>query len=278
MVALVAELEEIAELLRGRRVAVLSGAGISTDSGIPDYRGEGTRARTRSPIQFRQFIDDASHRQRYWARSTVGWPRFRDTRANTAHRALAKLEESGAITGLITQNVDRLHHDAGSKRIVELHGALAEVRCLGCQTIVHRDAYQERLLDANPGWATATAAPAPDGDADLEDPRIANFSVPPCESCDGILKPNVVFFGESVPREVVAAAWALYEESDILLVVGSSLAVYSGYRFVRRATQDGKPTVLINIGESRGDDEATIRWSAPLGETLPTLASVLLAG
>ena len=142
---------------------------------------------------------------------------------------------------------------------------------------MHRDAYQERLLDANPGWATATAATAPDGDADLEDPRVANFAVPACESCDGVLKPNVVFFGESVPGDVVAAAWELYEESDVLLVVGSSLAVYSGYRFVRRATQDGKPTVLINIGASRGDDEATIRWSAPLGETLPSLASMLLA-
>jgi NAD-dependent deacetylase sirtuin 4 len=276
-VPVVTKFEEIAELLRGRRVAVLSGAGISTDSGIPDYRGPGTRARTRSPVQFRQFIDSPSHRQRYWARSAVGWPKFRATRPNPAHRALVELESDGAILGLITQNVDGLHHQAGSKRVVELHGALAEVRCLGCATMLPRDTFQQRLLKANPGWDSETAPSAPDGDADLEDPRIAAFAVPSCEACDGVLKPNVVFFGESVPGDVVAAAWALYEECEVLLVVGSSLTVYSGYRFVRRATQDGKPTVLINIGESRGDEEATIRWSAPLGETLPQLASALLA-
>lgn len=272
---MVAQLEEIVGLLRGRRVAVLSGAGISTDSGIPDYRGPGTRARARSPVQFRQFIDSPSHRQRYWARSAVGWPKFRDKRPNAGHRALVELESSGAMIGLITQNVDRLHHQAGSKHVIELHGALAEVRCLGCDAIEPRDGFQGRLLDANPRWETETAPLAPDGDADLEDPRIAGFTVPSCKACDGVLKPNVVFFGESVPKDVVAAAWALYDECEIILIVGSSLTVYSGYRFVRRATEDGKPTVLINIGESRGDDEATIRWSAPLGETLPQLASLL---
>lgn len=272
MVPAMAKLEEIVALLRGRRVAVLSGAGISTDSGIPDYRGPGTRSRARSPVQFRQFIDSPSHRQRYWARSAIGWPRFRDKRPNAGHRALVELESAGAILGLITQNVNRLHHEAGSQRVIELHGALAEVRCLACNAIESRDLYQERLLDANPGWGTETAPMAPDGDADWEDPRIAGFIVPSCNACDGVLKPNVVFFGESVPKNVVAAAWALYEKCEILLVVGSSLTVYSGYRFVRRATQDGKATVLINIGESRGDEEATIRWSAPLGEVLPQLA------
>lgn len=273
--SLVTKLEQCAQLLQDRRVAVLSGAGISTDSGIPDYRGPGTRARTRSPVQFRQFVESASHRQRYWARSTVGWPIFRAKRPNVAHRALVDLEASGRMLGLITQNVDRLHHAAGSKRVVELHGALAEVRCLACNHIVSRDAVQERLLQANPGWKDTSADMAPDGDADLEDPRIASFRVPGCLECDGVLKPNVVFFGESVPGEVVADAWSLYENCELLLVLGSSLAVYSGYRFVRRATKEGKPVILINLGESRGAEEATFLWNAPLGECLPQLATLL---
>ncbi len=269
------KLQEISTLLQGRRVAVLSGAGISTDSGIPDYRGPGSRARTRSPVQFRQFIDSPSHRQRYWARSTIGWPTFRAKQPNAAHHALVQLETAGALLGLITQNVDRLHSTAGSQRVVELHGALAEVRCLRCEAILPRDTMQEHLLEANPHWDTSHAPLAPDGDADVEDPRISSFQVPQCRACDGVLKPNVVFFGESVPGDVVADAWALYEDCEVLLVVGSSLAVYSGYRFVRRATHDGKPVVLINMGESRGANEATIVWSAPLGESLPKLATIL---
>lgn len=267
---------QIAHIMRGRRVTALTGAGLSTDSGIPDYRGAGTRARTRTPIQFQNFVTSPEHRQKYWARSTLGWPKIRDTHPNQGHHALVSLEAGGALLGTITQNVDRLHHRAAAQRVVELHGALAEVRCLGCSAISSRDALQERLLALNPEVAQATAAVAPDGDADLEDPRITAFHVPGCLACEGILKPNVVFFGESVPAAVVKAAWSLYEESEVLLVLGSSLAVYSGYRFVRRATADGKPVVIITMGESRGDEEATVTWDQPLGEALPAIADALV--
>lgn len=267
---------QIIDIMRGCRVTALTGAGLSTDSGIPDYRGAGTRARTRTPIQFQNFVSCAVHRQRYWARSTLGWPKIRDSHPNEGHKALVALEEAGALVGTITQNVDRLHHRAAAQRVVELHGALAEVRCLGCGAISSRDALQKRLMALNPEAASRTAPAAPDGDADLEDPRIQAFLVPNCEACEGILKPNVVFFGESVPAAVVKAAWSLYEESEVLLVLGSSLAVYSGYRFVRRATADGKPVLIITMGESRGDEEATVTWNEPLGTALPAILSALV--
>lgn len=253
---------------------VLAGAGMSTESGIPDYRGPETARRARNPVQARQFIADPAARARYWARSVVGWPRIAEARPNAAHRALSALERRGAITGVITQNVDGLHQAAGSERVVELHGALARVRCLGCGALEPRAALQERLLEHNPGWDAHAAPVAPDGDADLE-AALAGFRVPGCAACDGVLKPDVVFFGENVPAKVVESAWALFDEAEALLVVGSSLTVFSGFRFVRRAAERGVPVAIVNLGPTRGDPLAALCVDARLGDALPRLAAAL---
>jgi NAD-dependent SIR2 family protein deacetylase len=267
----------LAELLRGRRVVALTGAGCSTESGIPDYRGPDTPPRKRPPIQHREFVDDAEARRRYWARSMIGWPRLAAARPNPAHEALAALETGGALAGLITQNVDGLHHAAGSRTVIELHGAIARVRCLACEAITTREALQRRLIAANAGW-TAGAEIAPDGDAELDSALVEDFVVVPCEACGGIVMPDVVFFGGNVPRAIVDAAWALFDRAEILLVVGSSLAVFSGYRFVRRAAERGVPIAIVNRGPTRGDDHATLRVDARAGEALPALARALMVG
>jgi NAD+-dependent protein deacetylase sirtuin 4 len=267
--------EPLVALLRGRRVVALTGAGISTESGIPDYRGPGTLRRARNPIQYREFVSDAAGRRRYWARSVIGWGRFSSARPNPAHQAVATLENAGTLAGVITQNVDGLHHAAGSRRVIELHGALAEVRCLGCGALEDRERVQERLLHLNPGWDRRRAEAAPDGDAELPAALVDGFRVADCERCDGVLKPNVVFFGESVPRATVDAAWALLDEAEVLLVVGSSLAVFSGYRFVRRAGERGLPIAVVNLGPTRGDPLATVRIAARAGELLPRVARIL---
>ncbi|GIV57935.1 MAG: NAD-dependent protein deacetylase [Rhodothermaceae bacterium] len=273
-----AALAALADLMRGRRTVVLTGAGCSTESGIPDYRGPETRRRARNPMPFQTFMGDPAARRRYWARSTVGWRRVAAARPNPAHHALAQMERAGLLAGLITQNVDGLHTAAGSRHVVELHGTLARVRCLGCGRAEDRAAFQRRLLAANPGWAPERVAFAPDGDADLDAAAIAAFRVPACPACGGVLKPDVVFFGESVPRERVQAAQALCEEADVLLVVGSSLAVYSGYRFVLWAAKAGRPVALVNLGPTRGDTVATVRLEGRAGEVLPRLAAALGAG
>src|SRR6185436_18625058 len=212
-----APLGELVSLLGGRRFVALTGAGCSTESGIPDYRGQG-RAGPRNPIQHDAYLRRAEVRQRYWARATVGWVRFAGARPNAAHRALAALEEAGHFAGIITQNVDRLHHAAGSRRVVELHGALAEVRCLGCGAVQARDEVHERLVAENPGWLARAAAPSPDGDADLPDDAVSAFRVVPCARCGGVLKPNVVFFGGTVGEPTLTDAWALFGEGEALLV------------------------------------------------------------
>ncbi len=265
----------LVELLRGRRTVVLTGAGCSTESGIPDYRGPGTRARARNPIQHMEFLSRPEVRARYWARSLIGWPRFSTARPNAAHQALAELERNGQVLGLITQNVDRLHHAAGSERIIELHGALADVRCLSCGAREARWALQQRLLALNPGFVEQQVELRPDGDAELPLEAVRHFRVADCEHCGGALKPDVVFFGDNVPRPTVEAAFAMLEEGDALLVVGSSLAVFSGYRFVLRAAERHMPIGMINIGESRGDDLADVRVEARVGEVLPTLVTSL---
>jgi len=261
--------------LVGRRLAVLTGAGCSTESGIPDYRGPGTAARARNPIQHREFVGSAAVRARYWARSLRGWPRIRDARPNLAHHALADLERAGRLTGLITQNVDRLHHAAGSRAVVELHGALERVRCLGCGAAIPRAEVQERLLALNPGWPVAAAGFAADGDAELADDAVAGFQVADCQACGGVLKPDVVFFGGSVPRATVAEATGMVDRAGALLVVGSSLAVFSGYRFVRHAAAAGLPVVVVNLGPSRADPLATVRVDGRAGEVVPALAAAL---
>ncbi|MCI0573500.1 MAG: NAD-dependent protein deacetylase [Myxococcaceae bacterium] len=271
------DVNALASLLRGRRVVVLTGAGCSTESGIPDYRGPGTRARVRSPIQHRDFLARPEVRQRYWARSVLGWPRFRSAMPNAAHEALAALEQEGAVLGLITQNVDRLHQAAGSARVIELHGALAGVRCLDCGEREHRDALQERLLSLNPGFSSQSAEVRPDGDAELPLEAEQAFRIASCLWCRGTLKPDVIFFGDNVPPPTVEDAFALLETGDALLVVGSSLAVFSGFRFVRRAAERGIPIGMVNLGETRGDGLAQVRVEARAGEVLPRLASALSA-
>ncbi|GIV60040.1 MAG: NAD-dependent protein deacetylase [Rhodothermaceae bacterium] len=265
-------------LLHGRRTVVLSGAGCSTESGIPDYRGPETRRRARRPMPFQAFAGDPEARRRYWARSAAGWQRVALARPNAAHRALARMEHGGHVCGVITQNVDGLHTAAGSRRVVELHGTLARVRCLDCGTTEARAAFQQRLLARNPAWRPEHVRVAPDGDAEVDEAAVRSFVVPGCAACGGVLRPDVVFFGESVPRERVEAAWQLFEEAEVLLVVGSSLAVYSGYRFVLRAAREGRPVALINLGPTRGDALAAVRVAGRLGEVLPRLAAALEGG
>ena len=271
------ELGPLLQLVRDRRVVALTGAGCSTESGIPDYRGPDRPPRTRPPIQHREFVDRSDARRRYWARSVLGWSRFAAAQPNAAHAALAELEHRGALAGVITQNVDGLHGAAGSRTVVELHGALARVRCLACGAGATRDAIQARLLAANPGWLDRAqhVAIAPDGDADLPDELVAGFTVVACSGCGGTLMPDVVFFGGSVPRPTLDAAWATFDRAEVLLVVGSSLAVFSGYRFVRRAAERGVPVAILNRGPTRGDPHAALRVDARAGEALAAVARAL---
>jgi NAD-dependent SIR2 family protein deacetylase len=267
----------LVDLLAGRRFVALTGAGCSTESGIPDYRGGG-RTGPRNPIQHDAFLRRREVRQRYWARATIGWASFRTAQPNPAHRALAALEAAGPLAGVITQNVDRLHHRAGSRRVVELHGALAQVRCLGCGAGEQRDDVQARLLEANPGWLeTASEIQlGPDGDSELPGDLVAAFAVVGCRVCGGELKPDVVFFGGTVAERTLAAAWELFERAEILLVVGSSLTVYSGFRFVRRARELDLPIALVNQGPTRADDLVHTKISAAASEILADLERRLI--
>jgi len=264
----------LARLLRGRRVAIVAGAGCSTESGIPDYRGP-TAKPNRNPITYRQFTRSAETRRRYWARSFVGWPSMRAARPNRTHHALVDLAAAVDVSGVVTQNVDRLHHAAGQRGVVELHGALAEVVCLCCGDRTPRDELQRRLALRNPTWAGRADTIAPDGDADLRDSDVASFEPVGCVRCGGVLKPRVVFFGENVPATTTAEAWRAVDDADALLVVGSSLTVWSGYRFVRKAAQRGQPVGIVNLGPTRGDGEATIKLEGRLGVTLPALVEAL---
>jgi NAD-dependent SIR2 family protein deacetylase len=270
-------LDILAGLFLRHEVVVLTGAGVSTESGIPDYRGPKTREKARNPMRYRAFVSSAQARRHYWARSAIGWDSFSAARPNPGHAALARLEHAGRVRGIITQNVDRLHQSAGSKRVVELHGALAEVICLSCGTVERRPNFQRRLLEMNPGWLSHAAELAPDGDADLSEAETQDFRVAHCMHCGGPMKPNVVFFGENVPEPRTQAAWDLMEEAEALVVAGSSLAVYSGYRFVRASAKRNQPVAIINLGITRGDDVATVRLRARTGTALPLLADLLNA-
>jgi NAD-dependent SIR2 family protein deacetylase len=250
------------------RIFVLTGAGISTASGIPDYRGADGRWKRSPPITWQAFATEPVGRARYWARSFVGWPAVGRARPNRGHAALAALERQGRLSLLVTQNVDGLHERAGQRNVIDLHGRIDRVACLGCDAIQPRADLQRQLAAANPDWAGLSAATAPDGDADLEGLDFAAFSYPPCPACGGVLKPDVVFFGENVPRERVAAAQGALARSDAMLVVGSSLMVYSGYRFARAARESGLPLAILTRGVTRADDLATLRLDADCGEAL----------
>jgi NAD-dependent SIR2 family protein deacetylase len=265
-------LDDALRLLGGRRVVALTGAGLSTDSGIPDYRGPDSPPR--SPMTYGEFVSGVPAQQRYWARSHVGWRTMGTARPNAGHRALAALEAAGVVRALITQNVDGLHTDAGSREVVDLHGRIADVVCLRCGDRSSRAVLDERLGELNPGFAEQGFVEiAPDGDAVLSD--VSGFRLAPCLVCGGPLKPDVVFFGENVPKDRVARCYALVEDADALLVAGTSLTVQSGLRFVRRAHAHGIPVVLVNRGATRGDPLVTVRLDAGCSEVLSSLSDVL---
>lgn len=265
---------ELVELARGKRIVALTGAGISTESGIPDYRGPDRPPRVRDPMQHREFVDKPAMRTKYWARSMIGWPRMAEAKPNAGHLACVALEQRGLLTGIITQNVDGLHTSAGSCNVVELHGALRRVRCLACNEITSRDYMQQRLIEANPRHAN-DARIQPDGDVELPDALVADFEIVACTACGGVLMPDVVFFGGSVPRDVLDAAWALFDQAEVLLVAGSSLAVFSGYRFVRRAAERDVPVAIVNRGPTRGDEHAALLIDQATGVVLPKLCDLL---
>ncbi|MGZ0232047.1 NAD-dependent protein deacetylase [Streptomyces sp. CPS1] len=265
----------VVDALRAGGVLVLSGAGISTESGIPDYRGEGGSLSRHTPMTYQDFTADARARRRYWARSHLGWRTFGRARPNAGHRAVAAFGRHGLLAGVITQNVDGLHQAAGSEDVVELHGSLDRVVCLSCGTFSPRRALARRLEEANAGFDPVAAGINPDGDADLSDEQVGDFRVLPCAVCGGILKPDVVFFGESVPPERVEHCRRLVREANALLVLGSSLTVMSGLRFVRQAAEAGKPVLIVNQGPTRGDRHAVSRVALPLGAALTTVADRL---
>lgn len=271
-----AEVDAAVAALTGHRLVVLTGAGLSTDSGLPDYRGP--QARPRNPMTYSQFVGSDGYRRHYWARNHLGWHSMYRTEPNPGHRALAELERAGTVLGVITQNVDRLHERAGSTRVVDLHGHYDRIRCLSCGWACTRSELDRRLLALNPGFLERVTELgdveiAPDADAVLE--STAEFVVADCPVCGGVLKPDIVFFGESVPPERVRAAFELVDAAGALLVAGTSLAVMSGLRFVRHAARAGKPVVIINRGLTRGDELATVRLNAGTSETLSLLAERL---
>ncbi|HEX2905027.1 MAG TPA: NAD-dependent protein deacetylase [Jatrophihabitans sp.] len=271
------ELTRLAELVRPGGVAVLSGAGLSTESGIPDYRGPTGRARPATPMTFAEFTGSAAARQRYWARSHRGWQAIVSADPNHGHRAVTALQHRGLLNGVITQNVDGLHQAAGTHPVIELHGGLDRVICLQCRAISDREELHTRLAERNPEASPAAGAMVkPDGDVELTEAEIAGFELVDCLDCGGgPLKPDVVFFGENVPAERVQRCYELVERSRLLLVLGSSLTVASGFRFVRRAAKLGVPVAIVNQGATRGDAYAALTVDAPLGEVLPALAGLV---
>jgi NAD-dependent SIR2 family protein deacetylase len=269
-------LTQVAQLLADGAVAVLSGAGLSTESGIPDYRGATGSLRRHTPMTYQEFVSSETGRRRYWARSHLGWRTITRASPNDGHRAVAALGASGHVSGVITQNVDGLHRAAGTPDAVELHGSLDRVICLGCGGQSTRERLDARLRAENRDFTAASTHINPDGDVELDDAAVAGFRIVPCEACDGgMLKPDVVFFGENVPKPRVRQCYELIDRSRGLLVLGSSLTVMSGLRFVRYAAKAGKPIAIINQGETRGDEHAAVRADLPLGPALTRLAREL---
>ncbi|ACU35910.1 NAD-dependent protein deacetylase [Actinosynnema pretiosum subsp. pretiosum] len=271
-------LTPLVDLLRPGRALVLSGAGLSTGSGIPDYRGAEGSLRKHTPMTYQDFTASAEGRRRYWARAHVGWRAMRRAEPNDGHRAVAALQRAGLVDAVITQNVDGLHQDGGATDVVELHGSLYRVICLDCGATTDRAEHDARLREANPGFTATADRVNPDGDADLPAEAVAGFRVVDCARCGGVLKPDVVFFGENVPPERVRHCYDLVDAADTLLVLGSSLTVMSGLRFVRHAAKSGKPVAILNRGVTRGDDRAAVRVDRELGQALGELVDLLGAG
>ncbi len=264
--------EFTARLQRHSPLFVLTGAGVSTASGIPDYRDAEGHWKHRRPVQYADFVRSPSVRRRYWARSMMGWPRVANSVPNAAHQALNRLQQSGFVTRLVTQNVDGLHQKAGSSKVIDLHGRLDTVVCLGCGNRQARTILQERLQAANPRYRHLSYTAAPDGDADLQPAELDRFQVPDCEYCDGLLKPDVVFFGENVPRPRVEQSLTALDRSAAVLVVGSSLMVYSGYRFCVAANAQGKPVFSVSLGRTRADEALAASLNMDCGAALTGIA------
>jgi NAD-dependent SIR2 family protein deacetylase len=263
----------LAGLVAGGGVVILSGAGLSTESGIPDYRGPSGLARRAEPMTYQAFVGGTEARRRYWARSQLGWRHIARAVPNLGHHAVAELERRGLLAGIITQNVDGLHQAAGARQVIELHGGLDRVVCLGCGQRTRREKLDQRLRAANPGWEARATQLNPDGDAWLADDEVAHFRVLDCQRCGGLLKPDVVFFGENVPRPRVEDCHALVARATALVVLGSSLTVMSGYRFVRQAARLAIPVAIVNHGPTRGDAQASLILDAPLGQALTGLTA-----
>ena len=271
-----AQLARLADFIeRHPGLLVLTGAGMSTASGIPDYRDKDGVRRGKAPVQGPEFRKLDSVRRRYWARSMVGYPTLAQAEPNAGHRALAQLAAQGRIGALMTQNVDGLHQRAGSESVLELHGNIHHVVCLDCHASFSRSFVQTMLVEANPGFATIDALPAPDGDAHLEPDLLADFYIPWCVHCGGMLKPDVVFFGDGVPAQRTSDALALMANADALLVAGSSLTVYSGFRFCRMAQQAGKPIAVLNLGKTRADDMLALKVVDSAETILPAVLALL---
>jgi NAD-dependent SIR2 family protein deacetylase len=268
----------IAFLNAHERLLVLTGAGMSTASGIPDYRDANGAWKRQQPVQYSDFMGSHTVRQRYWARSLVGWQHMHRAQPNAAHRALVALEQSGRVEKLITQNVDGLHQQAGSRNVIDLHGRIDTVVCMGCRAELPRPVFQAQLNRLNPHWAGRDGESAPDGDADLHETDFGGFAVPDCEHCSGTMKPDVVFFGEAVPKARSEEAMARLASADALLVAGSSLMVFSGFRFARQAAAQGKPVVAVNIGRTRADDLLDFKVPLPCDQALPAAVAAITAG
>lgn len=268
-----ARIAHAAELLRGRRIALLTGAGISTDSGIPAYRGEGARTRS-DPMTIQRYLSDDAARRRYWVGGHLGWRAFAAAEPNAGHHALASLESAGVVTGVITQNVDGLHLRAGSSHVIEVHGTMRRVLCLHCGQVFDRRDIATQIEQNNP-WITVpeNVRLAPDGDVLPE--STDGFIVPVCTVCEGMLKPDVVFFGEYVPQDRFKAAESLLRASDALIVAGSSLVVNSGVRLVERARRRGIPLIIVNREPTRADPWAHVTLAAGTSTVLPALQELL---
>jgi NAD-dependent SIR2 family protein deacetylase len=274
---LVSGLDEIARLVqRSRHLLVLTGAGCSTESGIPDYRDREGAWKRQQPMTYQEFVGSHAAQQRYWARALLGWKQFRDVRPNRSHRVLARLERLGRVQSLITQNVDGLHQCAGSIQVLDLHGRIDEVECLGCRRSSGREPVQRRLEQLNPRWGERVALMAPDGDAVLEEVDFGAFEIAGCEHCQGPLKPAVVFFGESIPSDRAARAERSVQSADALLIVGSSLMVYSAYRLVCAAHELGLPIIIVNQGKTRADALASSKLEGQCGLILERLEAMMM--